>query len=452
LAAMCESVLRQKPDSGIGPGLASLSYKNPTTLVLHVRAGATFWDGKPVTAEDIAWSLERNLEPDVGSFYGPVFSVVRSMVPSGKSTLTINLKRPDYEFEGELSSTGAIVMEKDFSEPLGKSLGTPGAGIMCSGAYELGPWNGEVLTVVRNENYWDGEKAKAKKIEFRGVPDEATLSAGLQTGEISGTYPLQLHTVDQLKEDSSVRVFEGPSYATSAFVISNLGGVLKSVDARRALSMAIDRKAYIEQGFLGAAIEPRTLANPGTWGYGKQVFEEDWNSRPEPELDVAAAKKLIEKAGVTGQTLTIGMTNEVSSVATSANAVRAAAESIGLKVQLKSVSASQFFGFFSDPKAREGLDGFPTINYSNSADPMNLYTSITTPGETQNFSGFSDPQLTKDLDEARETADPDARARLVAKAGDRFMQQLPLNKSLTGVPTSFVYMFAPWATGLGATG
>lgn len=462
VSAMCESVLRQEPDGSIGPGLATLTVKSPTTFVLDVQPGATFWDGKPVTAEDIAWSLARNTEPAVASFYSPSFAVVKSMVPSGASTLTINLKQPDFEFEGELASTGAVVMEKAYSASLGKKLGTPGGGIMCSGAYKLGHWSGEVLSLVRNESYWGSEKAQAKEIDFRGVPDEATLSAGLQTGEISGSYTLQLPTIGQLKTDPEVNVYEGPSYATSAFVVANLEGALGNVKVRQALSLAIDRAAYIEQGFKGSAIEPRTFVNPGTWGYGKEVFEADWKEQPEPELNVAAAKKLIKEAGAEGQTVTIGMTNEVSSISTAANAVRAAAESIGLKVKLKSVSAAQFFGFFSDPKAREGVDGFPTITYPNSADPLNLYGSIVLPDGPQNFSGFSDPAMTKDLEEARRTEDPNARAELATKAGDIFNEQLPwiplaaprqqlvLNKELSGVPTSFAYMFAPWATGLGA--
>jgi len=462
IAAMCESVLRQEPDGSIGPGLATLTYEDPTTLVLRIRPGATFWDGNPVTAEDIAWSLGRNQDPAVASFFQPFFEVIGSMTPSSGSTLKIGLKHPDYELEGELASTGAVVMEKAYSEDLGRSLGAPGGGIMCSGAYELGAWSGEVLTLIRNESYRGGEKAKAKEIDFRGVPDDATLTAGLKTGEISGAYTLQLPTIDQLKDDPTVKVYEGPSYATAAFVITNLEGVLGNVKVRRALSLAFDRDSYIEQGFEGTAIPPRTFVNPGSWGYGRKVFEADWKGLPEPERDVAAANELIEEAGAAGQTLTIGTSNELSAVSTAANAVRAAAESIGLKVRLRSASAAQFIGFFSDPKAREGLDGLPTISFPNSAEPANFYGMIVLPNGPINFDGFSDPRMEKDLEEARRTADPDARAELVTAVGDRFMEELPwiplalpqqqlvLNKDLTGVPTSFVYLYAPWANGLGA--
>ncbi len=462
ISAMCESVLRQEPDGRIGPGLATLSYENPTTLILTIRPGATFWDGRPVTAEDVAWSLGRNEDPAVGSFYQPYFEVIGSMMPSSKSTLKIELKHPDYEFEGELSSIGGVVMEKAYSAGLGRSLGAPGGGIMCSGAYKLGKWNGEVLSVVRNESYWGPEKPKAKEIDFRGVPEEATLDGGLRTGEISGTYIQQLLTLDQLKADPSLNVYEGPSYATAGLVVASLKGVLGDVKVRRALSLAFDRRSYIEAGFKGAAIAPRTFANPGSWGYGRKVFEADWERLPEPEQDVAAAKKLIEEAGAAGQTLTLGTSNEIAAASTASNAVRAAAESIGLKVRLKSVSASQYIDFFSDPKAREGLDGFFTITYPSSADPANLYSTIVLPNGPNNFDGFSDPRMQSDLEKAQRTADVTARAELVTAAGDRFMELLPwiplalprqllvLNKDLTGVPTSFAYMSAPWADGLGA--
>jgi peptide/nickel transport system substrate-binding protein len=461
ISALCESVLRQEADGSIGPGLATLTYENPTTLVLKIRPGATFWDGEPVTAEDIAWSLGRNLDPAVASFFLPYFSVIGSMTPSGESTLKIGLKHPDYEFEGELSSTGAVVMEKAYSAGLGKSLGSPDGGIMCAGAYKLGDWNGEVLSIIRNESYWGPEEAKAKEIDFRGVPDEATLTAGLQTGEISGTYAVQLATIDQLKTDPSVKVYEGPSYASAAFVVSNLEGVLGNVKVRQALSLAIDRQSYIEVAFKGTAIAARTFANPGTWGYGRKVFEADWEELPEPEQDVAAAKKLIAEAGAAGQTLTVGTSDEVAAISTATNAVRAAAESIGLKVRLRSVSAARYIDFFSDPKAREGLDTFFSVIYPSFADPANLYRIVALPGQA-NFDGFFDPRMQRDLEKAQRTADPNARAELAAAAGDRFMEELPwiplvlprqqlvLNKELTGVPTSFVYMFAPWANGLGA--
>ena len=103
---------------------------------------------------------------------------------------------------------------------------------------------------------------------FKGVSDDSSLTTGLLTNEITGSYPQPLTTLDQLKaspkRDTST---PGPSFASDALVISNLKGALKDVKVRQALSMAIDRKAYINTLYKGYAQLPRTLANPGTWGY-----------------------------------------------------------------------------------------------------------------------------------------------------------------------------------------
>ena len=52
-----ESLLRQGPDGLLGPGLATLSYTDPTTLVFTLKPGVMFWDGNPLTTDDVIYSL-----------------------------------------------------------------------------------------------------------------------------------------------------------------------------------------------------------------------------------------------------------------------------------------------------------------------------------------------------------------------------------------------------------
>ena len=118
--------------------------------------------------------------------------------------------------------------------------------------------------------------------------------------------------------------------------------------------MAIDRKAYINTLYSGYAQLPRTLANPGTWGYERDVFQKDWDSLPEPTQDVAKGKQLVKEAGATGKTIVIGTSSEINSLQTAANAVRQAAISIGLKAKLKSVSAANYINFFTDAPGAQG--------------------------------------------------------------------------------------------------
>ena len=467
ITTLCDSLQRQAPDGTIGPGLATLTHPNDTTLVITLKDGPTFWDGKPVTADDVLYSLQRAADPKAGGFYGAVFSRVASMRKTSGNVVTVTLKQPDFWLDGELSQMPGVVVEKAFGESKGRKLGTPQGGLMCSGPYKVGSWKaGSTLNVVRNDGYWDAShKAKVAEIDFRGVPDDASMTSGFLTGGIDGSYPQGLSTIDQLKAaKDKVTVSQGPSFASDAIVISNLKGALGDVRVRQALSLAIDRKAYIQNVYHGDAQLPRTLANPGTWGYGRDVFQANWDARPDPTQDVAKAKALVQQAGAAGKTITLGMTSEVQQLNTAANAVRSAGEAIGLTVKFKAVSAQNFINFFTDPKARVGIDGFPTVNYPDYADPAAFYNTVVMPDGSQNYDAYDDPQTTKAMNAARSTADPAQRAKLVAQAGDRIMQQLPwipmaaintvliTSSKLTGAPASFAYMGGPWANLLGSTG
>src|SRR4051795_6965330 len=290
-----------------------------------------------------------------------------------------------------------VVVQKAYGESKGRKLGTPQGGLMCTGPFKVGSWKaGSTLNVVRNDNYWDAaHRAKVAEIDFRGVPDDASMTSGFLTGGIDGSYPQGPSTNDPLRGgERKVTVSKGPSFASDAIVISSLKGALGDVRVRQALSLAIDRKAYIQSVYHGSAQMPRTLANPGTWGYGRPVFQADWNRLPDPAQDVAKAKSLMQQAGASGRSMTLGMTTEVSQLNTAANAIRSAGAAIGLKVRFKAVSAQNFINFFTDPKAREGVDGFPTVNYPDYADPAAFYNTIVMPDGSQNYDAFADPQIT----------------------------------------------------------
>jgi peptide/nickel transport system substrate-binding protein len=463
---MCESLLRQAPDGSLQPGLASVASPSPTTMVFTLRPGVKFWDGHPVTSADVVYSLDRNTDPKLGGFYPLVFNRVKSITATSSTQVTITLKQPDYWLQGELASMPGIIIEKAFAQKQGKNYGTPAGSIMCTGAYMFKSWNpGVGVVAVRDPHYWNPSvHPMVGQITIKGVPDISSFTSGMLTGAIQGSYYFAVSTLDQLKNSSNVKVWQGPGWSTDAFIISSFKGVLGSLKVRQALSMALNRQAIINSVYRGAALMPRWLSNPGTFGYGKSVFTAAYDSSPVLTQNIAEAKKLVQQAGATGKTFTIGTTSQVSNLASVTGDYEAAAQAIGLKVVLKSVSAQNFINFFTDPRARAGIDGFPTVNYGDYADPAALLSTLVLPGGSQNYTNFNNPQITAALEQARSTANPDKRAALVAKAEKLTMQQLPwipnvqptsllmLSKGLTGAVASFAYMFAPWADSLGGSG
>lgn len=461
---LCESLSKQSPDGSIVDGLAALTRPDDKTMVYTINPAATFWDGSPVTAADVVYSLERQMNPDLGGFYGLAFINVDSVKATSDKVVTITLKNPDYALQGELSSIPGLIVQKAQAEKAKEAFGTPDAGVMCSGSYTNSGWTvGEGMTVTRNEKYWNtAVEPLAASIKLLGSADPAAISAGLTSGDIGGTYWTggTVGLLGQLQSSGKVTVTSGASYAVDAFITSTGSGVLTDPVVRKALSMAIDRKPYLDSVWDGLAAMPKALTPPATWGYGKSVFEAGYAALPEPVQDIAGAKALVAGKGLEGKKIVIGLI-QTPSMSAEANAVKAAAEAIGLQAELKVIPPDTYINLFIDPEFRKDVDGWFTINYPNYADPLSLLSTLAIPDAPQNYNGYSNDAVTKALTEARTTADPDKRAALVVEAQKIIMDEVPwipmsfpdnvniTSNTISGQTASFVYMFAPWADTLG---
>jgi peptide/nickel transport system substrate-binding protein len=466
VSLMCESLLRQAPTGAIKPGLATLATPNPTTLVFTIRPGAAFWDGQPVTAADVVYSLGRMMSTSLGGFFTAVFNRVTSVTATGPKTVTIKLKEPDYWLQDELAALPGVIIEKAYAEKEGKNYGTPAGGIMCTGAYEFKSWSpGTGVVAVANPHYWQsGVTPLVKKITIKGEPTTSTFTSAMLAGNIQGAYSFALSTLPQLEASKNLKVYQGLDEQTDALVISTNKGPLANLKVREALSLALNRKGIVRTVYRGAALIPRWFSSPGTFGYAKSVFEQAYKKAPELTPNLAKARKLIQEAGATGKTVTFGMSNQLSNISAVAGAYKAAGQAIGLNVNYTAVSAQNYINFFTTAKARAGVTGFFTVNYGTYAGPTALLSTFELPGGSQNYDTFNTSAITSLLNQARSTANPTARARLIVKVEKLTMKVLPwipdvqptslliLNHDLTGAVASFSYMYAPWANQLGGKG
>jgi peptide/nickel transport system substrate-binding protein len=461
---LCESLLRQKNDMSYGDGLGKLTQPSDTEFDFEINANAKFWDGTPVTAEDAVFSLKRAADPNGGGFYAAVFDRVKSIETTGEKTLKITLTEPDYWLLGELSSTPGEIVQKKYVEAKGKDFGTVSGGTMCSGPFKLDSWQtGKGVKMVPNADYWDTTlpKPKLTSLTLIGVPDDATLTAGLKTGAIHGGYAIALSTLEQLSNDSNVKVYQGAPFLAAAMVISATKGPLADPKVRQAVSLALDRKGIINTVFRGAGNIPHALEASGTWGTAVDTFKSGYDALPAMDQDLAKAQADAKALNIAGQTVTIGTSSGIPSLNSEALAFKAACEAIGLKVELQNVSPSNYINYFIDPKAWGSVDAFATSNYGDYADPAGLYKSMAAKGGSQNYSGWSDPAVETALNAARSEKDETKRAQYVLDAQKIITDQLVwfpmvaannvliMNTKVTGAPATFVYMFGPWAAYLG---
>ncbi|MFB6610336.1 ABC transporter substrate-binding protein [Agromyces sp. NPDC056379] len=466
ISNLCESLFQMQPDFSVEPNLAE-SFEvldDSTRYVFRIRDDVTFWDGTPMTADDVAYSLNRHLDPAEGSYLASSFADVTGIEKTGEWEVTLTLSEPNTILDEELSTNlGAVVQQKQ-REAAGENYGNPEAGVMCTGPFQVGEWKqGQSISLDRYDGYWNtGKRAKAKEVEIGFVVDPTAIATGLSTGEIQGSYDVPLPALGQLSSSSTGAMSYGQGMQIMA-IISTGNGTFGDPAVRRALTRATDRQAIADTVYEGTGTPSRSIVPQGPWNRYPDVAEQRDAELPDLSHDLDAAKAELESATVDlSQPIKIAYPSERAFYADILNEMANGAKELGLTLEPTGVPSAQFGAFFSDPEARKGYDGFVTTNYLSSPSPLAHLDNVAYTGSQQNYSGFSDPAIDAAIDAAYAESDPEKRAELTVEAEALVMQQQPwvpindlavrlyLDKSVTGVPASFIYLYYPWAADLGS--
>jgi len=468
VANLCEGLMQLQPDYSIKPNLAErVDTPDATTYVYTLRQGVTFWDGQPMTAADVVYSLKRHLDPEEGSYWaGDVVGNIASVEQTGDAEVTVKLTAPDATFNSYMVTPIGTVVEQAFREKAGASFGTPAGGVMCTGPYSVGQWNeGQSISLTRNDSYWNADKAaKTAQVDINFIVDSAAIANALNTGAIDGSYDVPLGALSTLQGSTQGTLDLGRSLQLVA-IISTGHGAFADPAVRKALMLATDRDAIAETVFEGTAHASRSLIPADGWAYGSEAFQSGREALAPTSVDIEGAKEALKDASVdVSQPIKIVYPSERTYYADIISEISNGARAIGLTVEPSAVPSAQFGAFFSDPAAREGSDAFVTNNYMDVPDPLAYLRTIMGTGGSQNYNDYSNPQVDALLSEAAATADDDKRAALVNEIQDIALADLPwipivdpsvrlfLNNRVTGVPASFVYLYYPWAADLGASG
>jgi peptide/nickel transport system substrate-binding protein len=461
-----ESLMRLTPQFTIEPSLAaSFSEPDPLTKVYKIRHGVTFSDGSPMTAEDVVFSLRRHL--NAASYWNFGYVNVKGVDQTGPDEVTVAMKRPDEVFHPLMATPAGGVGKASYVTAKGKGYGTPSAGPIGTGPFAFKNWTqGASITLTRNETYWDtSHKPKAHEFVFSFIPQESTMTTALLSGEIDGAYHTPYSGLNQLRSTSSGKLYLGKSMIFTEIIFASSSGPLANPAVRSALLLAIDRPALAKAVYNNAASPLRNTVVPlAEWGYGQAQAKAAWDKLGAPVVDIKKARQLVAKAGSPKQPMTIATRASFQRYIDIATVVQAAASQIGLTVHIKPISPNSYGDLFFSAKARSGIDMFISENYADIPEPLEILYPAVIPGQFYNYSGYSNPTVTKDLNQAYTQTDDNKRAALVlgaqaVMAGD--LAALPLanpavplflNSRITGAPASFCYLYYPWARDIGSSG
>lgn len=461
VANMCESLLLQNPDFTTSPNLASVEQTDDVTFEVSIDDRATFWDGSPVTADDVKFSMERLRSDELGSTWAGVLSNIASIDIANDRELTIRLSQPDVLFAAHLATPAAAVVQKKFAEAAGE-FGSAADGVMCSGPFELVKWSiGQDITLDKHAEYWNPEGAAVSDaLRFTFNTDAASAATALQNGEVTGSYNFPVSALSTLEKSAGSLTF-GTSLGLYGIMTINTDlGPLKDPKIREALELAIDYDGIIEGVFGGAAVVNKTFTPRSAWGYSVPIFEAAWDAVQAGTTDLDRAKAMVEEAGAPSDPIVLAYYADLPEDAQVAASVQASARSIGLEIELKAQTSAENIAMYFEEEARTGIDMMVWAGYLDAPEPAAYYQYYTSDG-VFNVAGFSNPEFDDLVTTSRETIDDDARAELVTQAQAIYAEnrinfpiisqytRLYMAEGVSGAVASQAFYYSPWAAKVG---
>ena len=425
---LVEGLQRFDENNKVVPNIAeSVTNPNPLTYIYKIRKDVTFWDGTPVTIDDVLFSMQRVQDPKTASYVGWMYQNVKSVSKVDAQTVKVTLSRPDALWQYVGATTGASIIKKSYALEKGKTFGKPDGGVMATGPFKFTSWTpGQEVVIERNENYWKkGGGPYLDKITYKIIPEPTTQIAGLKTGEINLLIGVPLNLLPVAKGIANVNTVLEPSYLFDFMAFNSGRKPFNDVKVRQALALAFDKKKLFDAIVKDAGDFPKnTPVNPALWIQEKAKWEAAYKALPETKYDLAKAKALIA-----GKKITATITTDNNPIRLNgAIAMQAAAKTIGVTLNIKKVTGEEL-NTLSFGKAR-GYDIIMQMWGSDFPDPSGnlrpLFASANRGDGGSNFSNYSNPKVDALLEQQNQLTDPVKRAELMIQVQKILADEVPM--------------------------
>ncbi len=411
IAQVCEPlILADKDGTGLEPGLAS-SWNisaDGLTYVFTLREGVVFSDGKPLTADDVVFSLTKQMDPT--SSFGFALEPVNSITKVDDGHVKIELKQPYSPILSTLSLFATSIVEKAAYEAGPEAFATAP---VCTGPFTVENYHrGSDVQLAANPHYW-GKGADGKplpyldKIIMKYMPDGNSRVLGLQKGDLDVAEQIPLSQASAVKATDGLVLEVAPTYALDFVYLNHAKKPLDDKRIRLALNYATNHEAIMKAVYFGYGEIPNSFMP-------KVNF---WSSKVERiPYDLKKAEELVKEANYDGTPIELIVSSGNSAARQTATIQQAAWTKIGLKVNIV-----QYEGATASAKLHKGdyqaRVGLITSDINDSDELATMQADYH--GSTNAwFSWYKNDEVVKLLDQARAERDDSKRAALYAQIQD----------------------------------
>ena len=376
-----------------------------------LRQGVKFHDGREFDSEDAKATIARIMDRATGSTARVNFDIVSSIETPDKYTIVFNLKIPYSGFADILGDRQTRIVPKDKLDTIANMpVGT--------GPFQLVEFKpGDRIELKKNTSYYSAGTPKLDGIVFRIMPETAARIAAVDTGAVDLVWDLPPEVIDQFKGNTKVVIDSVPTSSWDGLIMNATQKPFDDVRVRRAVSLAIDKKALVELSLFGYGTPTHTMIPPSSPFFNDKIAI---------KTDIPQAKKLLAEAGFPDGFSTIlyvpsGRPTRERIGVGAAEMLKA----IGVKVDLQRVPWDKFV------KDIEGKEAFYTDGfYSRPTLDTSIYPWYHSTGSwNTTLWNYKNPETDKVLDAARAAKTDEERGKLYKE-----FQQLAIDAPAGVIP------------------
>jgi dipeptide transport system substrate-binding protein len=425
------------------PGLAEswTVSKDGLEYVFKLRKGVKWQSNKnfkptrDMNADDILFMFERQWKENDPYFkvtssnhayFGDMGmpKLLKSVDKIDEYTVKIVLNAPEAPFLSNLAMQYAGVQSKEYAIAMLKA-GTPekidqepvGTGPFMLVQYQ----KDAIIRYKAFPQYWAG-KAKIDDLIFSITPDASVRWAKLQKGECHVMPYPNPADLPAIRKDANVVVMEQPGLNVGYLAYNTTKKPFDDVRVRKAVNMAINKKAIVDAVYLGTGVPATNPIPPTQWSYNKAIKDDAYN----PE----EAKKLLAAAGLKDGFATDLWAMPVQrpynpNARRIAELMQADLAKVGIKAEIKSFEWGEYRKRMQSGEHQMGMLGWTGDN----GDPDNFLNTLlgcsAAKNNGSNVAKFCYQPFEDLVQKAKVVSNPAERAKLYEQAQVIFKQQAP---------------------------
>lgn len=408
-----------------------VSSEDGLTWTVELRDGAAFSDGSPVTAEDVAHSFMRVIEPDdpaAPPLMAGFISFIETVEATDDTTVEFTLKHPFPLFSQRIAVIKIVPKALTADAAASEKFDTAPVG---SGPYKLDSASAETgLKLSKNDEYNGPKPAEVETMTWNTNTDGAARIADLQGGRVQAIEAVPYLNVESLQ--GSFEISEKQAFNQAFLMFNNSAAPFDDKRVRQALHYALDKDKIIETALNGFGTPASSYLDEGNPDYQEAATVYDH--------DAEKAKQLLADAGVKNLKFEL-VTTDASFIKDIAPLVVESWKEIGVEASLNTVPSSAVYGeLVPSDKFRVLLaSGDPSV-FGPDADLLMrwFYYGQTWPQDRMRWEAPEREQVAQLLDEAAQTEDEGERSALWKQVLDIVAEEAPLYPILhTKVVTAY---------------